>query len=71
MTIRLASRGTRANVEAANRRHSATLVEAEGFRLMLDCGDDWRGRHDELAPDAGTVAHTHPDLAGDLQVEAP
>jgi ribonuclease BN (tRNA processing enzyme) len=62
--VKLTFLGTRAWIEAKNRRrrrHSALLVEYHGARLMVDCGADWRGKLAEVAPDAIVLTHAHPD----------
>jgi phosphoribosyl 1,2-cyclic phosphodiesterase len=66
--------GTRGGIRIRSRRHhrhSALLIEHRSGRLVIDCGSDWRGRIDELAPDAILVTHAHPDHAGGLVGGAP
>lgn len=72
--MKLTFLGTRANVAARNRRHrrhAAALVAYRGTRVMVDCGEDWRGRLEALAPDAIVVTHGHPDHALGLADGAP
>lgn len=38
---------------------------------MIDCGADWLGRIEKLAPDAIVVTHAHPDHAWGLKGGAP
>lgn len=62
--------GTRGNIEARNRRHarhSSLLVEYEDHRVMIDCGEDWRGRWEGLDPEAIFITHAHPDHAWGLK----
>lgn len=72
--MRLTFLGTRAHIEARSRRHrrhSAALIERGGRRIMIDCGADWRGRIDRVAPDAIVLTHAHPDHAFGLADGAP
>ena len=72
--LRLTFLGTRGGIRARSRlhrRHSALLVEHAGGQLVIDCGDDWRGQIEALAPDAILVTHAHPDHAGGLAGGAP
>jgi len=67
--VKLTFLGTRAWIEASNRRHrrhSALLVAYHGRRLMVDCGADWRGRLERVRPDAIALTHAHPDHAWGL-----
>jgi phosphoribosyl 1,2-cyclic phosphodiesterase len=50
---------------------SALLVAYYGERVMIDCGEDWLGALDDLAPQAIVVTHAHPDHAWGLQEGAP
>jgi len=64
--MKLTFLGTRGNVDArsaSHRRHSALLVSYRGQGVMIDCGADWRGRLDRMAPRAVVVTHAHPDHA--------
>lgn len=38
---------------------------------MIDAGDDWSGRLDDIAPDAIVLTHAHPDHAFGLKFGAP
>jgi phosphoribosyl 1,2-cyclic phosphodiesterase len=38
---------------------------------MIDCGEDWLGRVERLAPDAIVLTHAHPDHARGLERGAP
>jgi ribonuclease BN (tRNA processing enzyme) len=62
--------GTRGNIALKNRRHrrhSAVLIQDRNHRVMVDCGADWLGRVDGLAPDAIVLTHAHPDHADGLR----
>lgn len=66
--------GTRGNTEVRSerhRRHSALLVEYEGAAVMIDAGEDWRGRVQDIDPDAIVLTHAHPDHAWGLKDGAP
>ena len=66
--------GTRGEIDIRSRRHrrhSAALVEHKGARIMIDCGADWLGRIDALAPIAIVLTHAHPDHAFGLAGGAP
>ncbi len=72
--MRLTFLGTRANTEERNRRHqrhSALLVSSGSARIMLDCGLDWLGELDGIAPTAIAITHAHPDHAWGLTRGAP
>ncbi len=66
--------GTRGEVEIRSRlhrRHSALLVRRNGARIMIDCGADWLGQLDTIAPTAVVLTHAHPDHAAGLAAGAP
>jgi phosphoribosyl 1,2-cyclic phosphodiesterase len=72
--IELTFLGTRGGIKVrsrAHRRHSSLLVVSGGHRTMIDCGSDWLGRLDKIAPDAIIVTHAHPDHAFGLADGAP
>lgn len=74
--MRLRFFGTRGYVDAKSRSHSghsAFTVEAAGFRLLCDFGENRKGRLARIAPDAVFVSHGHPDHAWGLAegTEAP
>lgn len=68
--MKLTFLGTRGNIDARSpihRRHTALLVSYRGRDVMIDCGADWRGRLDQVAPRAVVVTHAHPDHALGLE----
>jgi phosphoribosyl 1,2-cyclic phosphodiesterase len=72
--VRLTFLGTRGYLEVrsrAHRRHAALLVAHAGSRVMIDCGEDWRGQLAPVRPDAIVVTHAHPDHAGGLRDGSP
>lgn len=72
--MKLTFLGTRGAIRARSRRHrrhTATLVEYRGARVLIDAGEDWLGRLDEVRPDAIVLTHAHPDHAFGLREGAP
>ena len=72
--IELTFLGTRGEIKlrsSRHRRHSALLVARAGARIMIDCGADWLGRLDDVAPTAIVLTHAHADHAGGLTEGAP
>jgi ribonuclease BN (tRNA processing enzyme) len=68
--VKLNFLGTRGYIEAKtrrHRRHSALLVTYRRRRIMIDCGADWRGKLDEISPQALFITHAHPDHAWGLK----
>lgn len=66
--------GTRGEIAARSRRHhrhSALLIKHENARVMIDCGADWLGRLQAIAPTAIVLTHAHIDHAGGLAQGAP
>ena len=66
--------GTRGEIEVRSRRHqrhSALLIEHNDARIMIDCGEDWLGRLDVVAPTAIVLTHANLDHAGGLAEGAP
>lgn len=73
-TIELIFLGTRGEINVRSRRHqqhSALLIEHEDARIMIDCGADWLGRLEAIAPTAIVLTHAHSDHAGGLAKGAP
>lgn len=72
--MKLTFLGTRGNIDARTRRHrmhSSLLVSYYRNRVMIDCGEDWLGKLDDLNMDAIVITHAHPDHAFGLQEGAP
>lgn len=72
--VELTFLGTRGGIKIRSRwhqRHSALLIEHKAARIMIDCGTDWLGRLDGIAPTAIVLTHAHPDHAGGLAQGAP
>jgi len=51
--------------------HTALLVAWHRRRVMIDCGDDWRGKISHLDPAAIVITHAHSDHAGALRNGTP
>lgn len=64
----LGTRGYIATCSSAHRFHSALLATYRSTRLMIDCGADWSGKVDAIAPDALLLTHAHPDHAFGLKM---
>lgn len=72
--MKLTFLGTRAYIDVCapeHRRHSAALLERDGARVMIDCGEDWVEKVHNIAPDAIVLTHAHPDHAFGLKNGAP
>jgi ribonuclease BN (tRNA processing enzyme) len=68
--MRLHFFGTKGYVEEESpehRGHSAWVLEAAGFRLLCDFGQNRKGMLSRIAPDAIFVSHAHPDHAWGLE----
>jgi ribonuclease BN (tRNA processing enzyme) len=68
--MRLHFFGTKGYVEEespGHRGHSAWMLEAGGFRLLCDFGQNRKGMLSRLGPDAIFVSHAHPDHAWGLE----
>lgn len=67
----LGTRGETKVRSRLHRRHSALLVERGPARIMIDCGADWLGRLQKIAPTAIVLTHAHSDHARGLAAGAP
>jgi ribonuclease BN (tRNA processing enzyme) len=62
--VRLHFYGTKGYVKESSREHaghSAFVVEASGFHLLCDFGENRKGLLAKIRPDAIFVSHAHPD----------
>jgi phosphoribosyl 1,2-cyclic phosphodiesterase len=72
--MKLTFLGTRGYIKISTPRHrwhTSTLVGYRGKNVMIDCGEDWRGRLDDVRPDAILITHAHPDHAFALKETEP
>lgn len=72
--MKLTFLGTRGYIEPStrrHRRHTSTRVSYRGRSVLVDCGEDWLGRLDELRPRAVVITHPHPDHAFGLKDGSP
>lgn len=72
--MRLQFLGTRGYIDArtkAHWMHASALIESDGNRVMIDCGEDWREKVTSIAPDAIAITHAHPDHAWGLKGGVP
>ena len=51
--------------------HTSTLVSYKNRHVMIDCGETWKNRIDDVNPHAIVLTHTHPDHAYGLDNGAP
>ncbi|MGH9316314.1 MAG: MBL fold metallo-hydrolase, partial [Thermoanaerobaculia bacterium] len=68
--MRLHFYGTKGYVEERSRAHSghsAFTVEADGFRLLCDFGQNRKGLLSKIRPDSIFLSHAHPDHAWGLE----
>jgi ribonuclease BN (tRNA processing enzyme) len=66
--------GTRGYIKPRSERHamhSSMVAAYRGRQVMVDCGEDWLGRLEELRPEAIVITHAHPDHAFGLKEGAP
>jgi phosphoribosyl 1,2-cyclic phosphodiesterase len=72
--LKLVFLGTRGYIDPESRRHrmhTSTLVCHRGRRVMIDCGETWRGRLAEVGVHAIVLTHAHPDHAFGLDRGSP
>jgi phosphoribosyl 1,2-cyclic phosphodiesterase len=67
----LGTRGETKVHSRRHRRHSSLLVERAHARIMIDCGTDWLGQLQRIAPTAVVLTHAHADHADGLAAGAP
>ena len=70
--MRLTFFGSRGYVEESSPSHfghSAFAVDADGYRILCDFGENRRGMLGRIRPDAIVISHAHPDHAGGLAEE--
>jgi ribonuclease BN (tRNA processing enzyme) len=68
--VKLHFYGTKGYVEESSRAHtghSAFTIDADGFRLLCDFGENRKGLLAKIRPDAIYVSHAHPDHAWGLE----
>jgi len=66
--------GTRGYIDARTKthyRHTSTMIEYRGKRIMIDCGEDWTKKVLDIHPDAIVITHAHPDHAWGLKKGSP
>lgn len=64
--MRLTFLGTRGYIHESSpehARHTSTLLAHNRKRVLIDHGEDWKGRLPEIRPDAIVLTHAHPDHA--------
>lgn len=62
--------GTRGGIKARSREHyfhSSLLIKHRSFKLMIDCGTDWKNHVNSVNPSAILLTHAHDDHAGGLK----
>jgi ribonuclease BN (tRNA processing enzyme) len=67
--MKLTFLGTRGYIEAKTRRHrmhTSLMVAYRGRGVMIDCGETWLGRLDDVSPRTIVITHAHADHVGGL-----
>lgn len=64
--MKLTFLGTRGEIDRRtlrHRMHTSLMVSCRGADVMIDCGQDWLGKFEQLQFDAIVLTHAHPDHA--------
>lgn len=72
--VKLLFLGTRGYIDARTRRHrmhASLLISRCGARVVVDCGEDWLTKIEQLRPSAIVLTHAHPDHAWGLRRGCP
>jgi phosphoribosyl 1,2-cyclic phosphodiesterase len=72
--VKLTFLGTRGYIRPVNprhRMHTSTMVAYRNARVMIDCGESWLGKVEDLKPDAVVITHAHEDHAFGLENGSP
>lgn len=73
-STRLVFLGTKGYIDVEtpfHSKHTSLLVERNGKKIMIDCGEDWTSSLHDVNPDAILITHYHPDHAYGLLSGAP
>jgi phosphoribosyl 1,2-cyclic phosphodiesterase len=72
--MKLTFLGTRGYIDSRTKlhyMHTSLKVAYRGKEVIIDCGEDWLERIDEMNPKALVITHAHPDHVGGLKQGAP
>jgi len=68
--MKLTFLGTKGYIEPKtdlHRMHTSTLITYRRKSIRIDCGEDWRGKCDDIRQQALFITHCHPDHAFGLK----